>query len=69
MAEAARIFAVDTPGAVRTISHRLAKRQDELLQELVYAEDWPDYRQRRGVLYGLQEAIQICSEIDKEERS
>ena len=69
MAEAARLFAVDTPGAIRTIAQRISQRQTDLLNELPYASDWADYSKRRGVLFGLQEALQICTEIDEEERS
>ena len=69
MVEAVRIFAVDTPGAVRTIAQRIVERQRELVDQLIHADGWPDYTQRRGVIYGLQEALQICNEIDKEERS
>jgi hypothetical protein len=69
MVDAVSFFAVDRPGASRTVRARLLKRQGELLGHLPGARSWDDFKERVGVIRGLGEAIDICETIDKEERS
>ena len=41
----------------------------KLISECVgAAQDWPDFTQRRGVIIGLEHALRICEEADKEYR-
>ena len=63
------VFALESPQAVRTFRTRLEKRRGEVLDQLVVAQDWPDYKRRVGVLEGIDEALQVCDDIEKAERA
>ena len=49
---------------------RLTKRRFELAEQIVsgFAKDWADYQRRIGVLDGLTNAIEICEEVETEQR-
>lgn len=68
--EAFRTFAVDAPYAAQTIRTTLMKRYGELAEQIIagYAKDWPDYRERVGVMRGLIEAVEICNDMEKKEQ-
>lgn len=68
--DGARIYALDHPQIARTLKERLAKRKHELGSAIVYgsAMDWADYKERIGVVKGIDEAIVICDQVEKEER-
>jgi len=63
-----RIFALDHPQVARTLRGKLGKRRAELIELLAKgnAEDYADYRNRVGVLSGLDEAMQICEAVEAE---
>ena len=66
---AVRLFAADHPALVNTVRQRVTALRAKLISECVSAaEDWPDYKQRRGVIIGLEHALRICEEADKEYR-
>lgn len=67
-ADGLRIFALDHPHVARTLYGRLKKRQEELVVQngIGLAEDFADYRHRAGVIHGLQEAIDLCEQTNKE---
>jgi len=65
MGEAVRLYAEDHPALAHKLKAKLEKRQEELLGNLIVADDWADYKHRVGVLRGLQDAIDICEEQDK----
>lgn len=66
---AVRFFATDSPALSRTLRARLEKCQVEHAGHVAggLAQDWPDYKQRIGVIAGLQEAIDICMQIESEQ--
>ncbi len=66
--DALRLFALDHPHVARTLRGKLMKRQAELVAQIGagLAEDFPDYKGRVGVIRGLQEAIDLCEQTNKE---
>ncbi len=48
---------------------KLNQLRAERLNELAVAQDWPDYKHRVGVLHGIDEALQVCDDIEKAERA
>lgn len=69
--DALQIYSLDHPQIARTLRAKLIKRRQELGSALAdgYAEDWGDYKGRAGVIKGLDEAIAICEQVEKEGRS
>ena len=66
---AIRLFAADHPALTNTVRQRVTALRAKLISECVgAAEDWPDFKQRRGVIVGLEHALRICEEADKEYR-
>jgi len=63
------VFALDHPHAVRTFRMKLERMRADRLSELVVAQDWPDFKRRVGILEGLDEALQVCDDIEKAERA
>ena len=70
VAEAFRTFAIDPPYAARTLRKQLTDRRVALIEQMSegYARDWADYQRRVGVMEGLTAAIEICDEMEKQER-
>lgn len=70
MTDAFRTFAVDTPYAARTLRTKIIKRRSELAAQMAdgYARDWADYQRRVGVMDGLTVAIELCAEMEKQEK-
>lgn len=67
---AVRLYAPDHPELANTVAKRLHKEMAPLAQAIAdgCAISFDDYRYRCGVLRGMQAAIDICKEIDKELR-
>lgn len=65
---AVRLFADDHPTLARTVKAKLVDRRSELGVQMAegYASDWPDYNRRAGVIKGLNEAIEICEQAEKD---
>lgn len=63
---AVRFFAPDHPTLANTLRAKLEKRKAELMLGMTYAGDWADFNQRRGVIFGLDEAIAFCAETEKD---
>lgn len=68
MTDAASIFHIESPHAIRNLKKRLNDRLSEQRGFLECAQDWPDYKMRIGRIAGLCEAIAICEEMEKDER-
>lgn len=68
--QAVHYFAPDNPALANTVRVRIEKRIAELGAQLAYgsAADWGDYQRRVGVIKGLEEARELCVEIDKDQR-
>lgn len=49
-----------------TLCGRLEQRRAALVEGLSFASDWPDFKQRLGVIAGLKEALEICEQIEKD---
>ncbi len=64
-ASAIQFFAPDHPALGRTLRGKLEKMKAEKLEDLLVSQDWPDFKQRKGVIDGLQEAITECVEAEK----
>ncbi len=68
-AEAFHVYAVDSPRVARTIKARLEKRRLELVVLIAApggVTSWEDYQRRVGVLEGIDEALRVCDDIEKE---
>ena len=63
------VFALDAPQSLRTIRTKLEQAKANRIEQLAYAQDWPDYKRRAGAIEGLDEALQVCDEIEKAERA
>ena len=63
---AVRFFAVDHPAVAGTVRARLEKRRKDLVEELAFAADWGDYSRRAGRLEGIDNAIQLCIDVETE---
>ena len=63
------VYAMESPQATRTIRAKLVQRRSDLVEQLAVAQDWPDYKHRVGVLQGIDEALQVCDDIEKAERA
>ena len=64
------LYALDHPESARTVSARVKKLRFERAEQIVdgFAKDWADYQRRLGVLDGLALALDICEDIEKEQR-
>lgn len=68
---AIRLFAPDHPALAVTVRARLEKERNSQIEQMAtgYAQDWGDYKQRVGIVKGLDEAIQICLNVEQELKS
>jgi hypothetical protein len=68
--EALTIFATESPYELRNLRTKIAGRLSTYAGQLAAgsAQDWPDYKERVGVIKGLTEALNICDELEKRER-
>ncbi len=64
-----QLYALDSPQVVRTIRAKLEKLRADRKDELAVAQDWPDFKRRVGVLEGIDEALQVCDDIERAERA
>lgn len=69
MADSAlRLYAENHPALAGTLRVRLEARRSELIKQNGegYSQDWSDYKHRAGVIQGLQDAIDICEQAEKD---
>lgn len=66
----AHIQRLDHPALNLKVSDRLQALMANYEHQLGggNAKDWPDYKERVGVIRGLREAIDICSDVENELR-
>lgn len=66
--QAVRYFVPDNPQLVRVLRLKLQELVHKEIAALAsnYAQDWPDYKFRTGKIQGLNDAIQVCEEAEKE---
>lgn len=65
---AVRLYASDHPALAQTLSAKLRKACAEKIAEIGrgYASDWGDYQKRVGTIVGLEAALQLCAESERE---
>lgn len=63
-----RTFAVDTPRTAATLKAQLQQRKNTDQSLLHTAMDWADYKQRVGIIRGLDIAINLCDDMAEKER-
>ena len=63
------VFALDNPQSIRTIRAKLERIKADRILELASAQDWPDYKIRKGRIEGLEDALHVCDEIEQAERA
>lgn len=66
--EAFQVYSMDHPNLPRTLRGRLAEQQTRLLAQLLASLDWPDFKERRGRIQGLTDAMKLCDEMEREQR-
>ena len=66
----AHIQRLDHPSLNLKVSDRLRAQMAEYERQLGAgsAKDWPDYKERTGVIRGLREAIEVCEAVEDELR-
>lgn len=63
---AVQYFVPNSANAPRTLRQRLEEQHIQLVRELASSQDWPDFKERRGRILGLERAISICVDIESE---
>lgn len=68
--QAFTMFAVDSPRTLRTIKDKLTKSRNGLAESIAEGSvtDWAHYQRSVGTIAGLDEAVRLCEEIEKQER-
>lgn len=68
--DALSIFSTESPYELRNLRTKISSRMSQLAAQISSgsAQDWPDYKERVGVIKGLTEALNICEELEKRER-
>jgi len=71
MTAATSLFHVESPYLVRNLRDKIKVRKSELVMQIAsgIASDHADYKHRIGVLEGLDEALQLIDEMEKNERN
>ena len=64
--DAFRVYAADAPHLTRTIRGKLNKARVEAILALLDAQDWPDFRHKRGLIDGIDTALMLCAELESE---
>lgn len=62
------VYALDSPKVARTIKMVLEKRRADLVGLMAEGNvsDWADYQRRVGVIQGIDEALRVCDDLEKE---
>ncbi|MGB4781058.1 MAG: hypothetical protein WBH61_03335 [Candidatus Methylomirabilis sp.] len=62
------VYALDSPKVARTIKMVLEKRRTDLVGLMAEGNvsDWADYQRRVGVIQGIDEALRVCDDLEKE---
>lgn len=69
MASAVNIYGLDHPRLARTVKAKLEKLKAETLLALPCAQGWDDFNKRVGQIRGIEDAIALCEQTEKEERA
>lgn len=63
------VYALDSPQVARTIKQKLEKLRAgyaEIIATPHSVKNWDDYQRRVGVLEGIDEALRVCDDLEKE---
>lgn len=62
------VYELDSPQVARTIKQRLEKRRLELAGAISdgMVKDWSDYQRQVGVITGIDEALRVCDDLERE---
>jgi len=65
-----RFYAPEHPELAHTLVAKLSQAIGPLAEQVAdgFASDYPDYKERIGVIKGLKQAIAICKEAENELR-
>ena len=63
---AVRLYAPDHPALAITVRARIEQRRKELIEQLMFPVDWADYNRRAGTVRGLEAALELVDEVEKE---
>lgn len=71
MSEGFRVFALDHVHDIRTIRKQLESVRNARCEHILSGAvtDWAQYQRSIGVLEGIDEALHICSEIEKAQKN
>lgn len=59
-------FIPDNPQMTRNLRAKLIEARAKRVEELVSAGDWSDFKEKLGVIRGLEMAAQICAETEQD---
>jgi hypothetical protein len=59
----------DSPQALRRMQQRLMEERFRVIEQLCNADGWDDFKERLGKVRGLETAVQLCAEVEKEMRN
>jgi hypothetical protein len=62
------VFEVDSPKAIRTFKKNLEDKRSHIGEMILSGQptDWADYKRLVGVLQGIDEALRVCDDLEKE---
>lgn len=63
---AVRLFAPEHPSLAHTVRAKLEIRRRELESQLLSSQDWADFKQRAGAIRGIDDAIALCRDAEKD---
>ena len=62
------VYALDSPKAIRTFRHKLEDVRNHRAAMILSgsATDWAEYKRLVGALEGIDEALRVCDDLEKE---
>lgn len=54
------------PLLVKSVAGKIIQAKKKVVDEIRHAQSWEDFIRRCGVLLGLEEALKLCEEAEKE---
>lgn len=66
MADAATLYATESPYELRSLREQVNQYHTTLLVDLAKSEDWPDYKRRMGKLEATETILQMFDDMYKE---
>jgi hypothetical protein len=62
-----QFFTPDPPQLARTLRARLQQQKQQFVGQLLLASSWDDFKARSGRIQGIDDAIALCEQIEKEQ--